>query len=503
VADNTVLRLEGITKAFPGVKALNEVSLAVARGEIHAIVGENGAGKSTLMNILSGVFPPDGGRILFQGKDVKLKDPRQAQELGISMIHQELSLAPHLKVMENVFIGRLKKNAFGLVDYAGMRKACASQFDRLGIDSISPEQKVEELSVSQRQLVEIAKALSFDAKVLVMDEPTSSLTLAETKMLLAVMRNLRASGVSILFISHRLEEVFEVSDRITVLRDGCHVMTFPTTEASIGEVVSLMVGREFDRALDRERRRRSPEEKPVLEVRGLASGKLLKDVSFKMHRGEVVALTGLVGSGRTELVQAIFGLARIDAGDVLVNGKRQKISCPRDAIGLGIGLVPEGRKDQGLFLEMSVRENISVAHLPAMASGPFVDFRRERAAAREYIDSLSIKTPGMEQRVKFLSGGNQQKAIIARWLMNDPSILFLDEPTHGVDVGAKAEIYRIVDRLAKKGVSILFISSELPEVLTLADRVLVMHEGRLLKDLPREEASQEIIMKYATNQAEK
>ena len=300
MADTTVLRLEGITKAFPGVKALNDVSLAVARGEIHAIVGENGAGKSTLMNILSGVFPPDEGRILFQGKDVKLKDPRQAQGLGISMIHQELSLAPHLKVMENVFIGRLKKNALGLVDYAGMSRACSSQFDRLGIDSISPQQKVEELSVSQRQLVEIAKALSFDAKVLVMDEPTSSLTLAETEMLLAVMRNLSASGVSILFISHRLEEVFEVSDRITVLRDGRHVMTLPKVEASIGEVVSLMVGREFDRASDRERRRYSPEEKPVLEVRGLASGKLLKDISFKMHRGEVVALTGLVGSGRTE-----------------------------------------------------------------------------------------------------------------------------------------------------------------------------------------------------------
>ncbi|MDA8424573.1 MAG: sugar ABC transporter ATP-binding protein [Treponema sp.] len=497
----TMLRLEGITKVFPGVKALSSVSLAIGKGEIHAIVGENGAGKSTLMNILSGVFPPDSGRIIFDGKDVHLKDPREAQGLGISMIHQELSLAPHLSVMENVFIGRLKRNALGFVDYGKMRKMCIDSLACLGIESIPPDTKVGSLSVSQRQLVEIAKALSFDAKVLVMDEPTSSLTLAETEMLLAVMRSLKASGVSVLFISHRLEEVFEVSDRITVLRDGCLVKSMDRSEATVNEVVSLMVGREFERVFARAYREYSPAEKPVLEVRGLTSReKKLKDISFKMYRGEILALTGLVGSGRTELLQSLFGLDKIDSGAILVDGVERSIADPHDAIALGIGLVPEGRKDQGLFLEMSVKENISMAHLPSMSRHLFLNMQQERKATQTYVDNLNIKTPGMNQRVKFLSGGNQQKAIIARWLMNNPRILFLDEPTHGVDIGAKSEIYRIVDGLAQKGMSVLFVSSELPEVLTLADRILVMHAGSIVKELARDAADQEEIMRYATNQ---
>ncbi|MGO8694587.1 MAG: sugar ABC transporter ATP-binding protein [Rectinemataceae bacterium] len=500
MSDTTMLRLEGITKVFPGVKALSSVSLAIGKGEIHAIVGENGAGKSTLMNILSGVFPPDTGRIVFEGREIHPKDPRQAQGLGISMIHQELSLAPHLSVMENVFIGRLKRNALGLVDYRKMRKMCVESLSCLGIESIPPDTKIADISVSQRQLVEIAKALSFDAKVLVMDEPTSSLTLSEAEMLLAVMRSLKASGVSILFISHRLDEVFTVSDRITVLRDGCLVKTLDKSEATVNEVVSMMVGREFERVFTRSYRHYSPMEKPVLEVRGLSSGKKLKDISFKMYRGEILALTGLVGSGRTELLQSLFGLDKVDSGEILVDGIERSIADPHDAIALGIGLVPEGRKDQGLFLEMSVKENISMAHLPGMSSYLFLKMQEEKKAARAYIEDLNIKTPSMNQRVKFLSGGNQQKAIIARWLMNNPRILFLDEPTHGVDIGAKSELYRIVDGLARKGMSVLFVSSELPEVLTLADRILVMHSGRIVKELGREAADQEEIMRYATNQ---
>jgi ABC-type sugar transport system ATPase subunit len=497
VDDKTVLRLEGITKKFPGVKALDSVDLTVERGEVHAIVGENGAGKSTLMNILSGVYMPDDGRIYYMGREVHLRNPRQAQDLGISMIHQELSLASHLSVMENVFIGRLKRNSFGLVDFRRMRRECEEQLGCLGIESISPNQKVGDLSVSQRQFVEITKALSINAKLLVMDEPTSSLTLTETEMLLAVMRSLKASGVSILFISHRLEEVFEVSDRITVLRDGCHVRTMPKAETDTNEVVSLMVGREIEHVLKRDHRKYVPEEKAVLEVRNLTSGTLLKNVSFKMYRGEVLALTGLVGSGRTELVQSLFGLEKIESGEILIDGTSRQISSPCDAIDLGFGLVPEGRKDQGLFLEMSVKENITIAHLPAMSRALMLNVKQEKKVTGEYIDILNIRTPSMNQQVKFLSGGNQQKAIIARWLLNKPRILFLDEPTHGVDIGAKMEIYRIIDDLAGRGVSVLFISSELPEVLALADRILVMHEGRIAKELSREEASQEVIMQYA------
>jgi ABC-type sugar transport system ATPase subunit len=416
------------------------------------------------------------------------------------MIHQELSLAPHLSVTENVYLGRLQRNRLGFVDYRAMNRKCADQLSLLGIASIGPKQIAKDLSAPQRQVVEIAKALSLDAKLLIMDEPTASLTAGETETLFIVIRKLKAAGVSVIFISHRLQEVFELSDRITVLRDGRHVRTLTNGEASMSEIVGLMVGRDFTKLIQRSLRQYPDGEEPLFEVRHLSSGSLLKDISFKIFRGEVVALTGLVGSGRTELMHSIFGIAPKSAGEILVEGKRVSISSPRSAIAQGLGLVPEERKEQGLFLNMTVKENISMAHLPSLARFLFLRMDAERESVSEYVALLKIKTPGIEQRVRYLSGGNQQKTLFARWLLNSPRLLFLDEPTHGVDVGAKSDIYGIIDDLAARGVGLLVTSSELPEVLTLADRILVMHNGKINGEIPRERATQQLIMKYATNQ---
>ena len=495
-----LLHIDGITKRFPGVIALQDVSFDVKEGEIHAIVGENGAGKSTLMNILSGAYTPDEGRLMFQNQEMNFRDPRHAQETGIAMIHQELSLAPSLSVMENVFVGRLIRNRLGLVDYKKMREECREQLERLGIESIHPDQQVKELSVSQMQLVEIAKALSLHAKLLIMDEPTSSLTQKETDMLLETIQGLSKSGVAILFISHRMEEVFRISERITVFRDGQHIQTLQTSQTNPQEIVSLMVGREFNKAFQRDYKTIGAHEQPLLEVKHVSLRSKVKNAGFSLFRGEVLALTGLVGAGRSELLQTIFGIEKKEEGQILLEGQEVTIGSPVDAIELGIGLVPEGRKTQGLFLDMSVRENISMANLPRMTRHQFICAREETQKADSYRSKLRIKTPHLEQKVKHLSGGNQQKTVIARWLLNEPKVLFLDEPTHGVDVGAKAEIYELINQLAKDGVGIVLISSELPEVLTLADRILVMYQGEITGQLNREEASQEAIMRLATNQ---
>ena len=504
MAEEFVLSLEDISKKFPGVRALDHVNLSIRPGEIHAIVGENGAGKSTLMNILSGVYPPTEGRIVFQGQKIVLKDTHMAQELGISMIHQELSLASHLSVMENIFIGRLKRTRLGLVDYQGMKKLCGELMERIGLSQtespILPQMLIKDLSLSQRQLVEITKAISLEARVLVMDEPTSSLTKSETGMLLTLMKTLSARGVSILFISHRLEEVFSTCDRISILRDGKHIQTLETEKTTIDDVVASMVGREMKSVMQRSRRHAVNTEHPLLEVRNLNQGQRLRNVCLTLHSGEVLALTGLVGAGRTELVQAIFGIDPYDSGEVLVDGKRLTPGSAPEAIRAGLGLVPEGRKEQGLFLNLSVKKNISMAKLAKTKGRLFLSSRNERNEARDSIERLKIKTPTMEQLIRNLSGGNQQKAIFARWLLTEPKILFLDEPTHGVDIGAKVEIYHIIDELVAKGMGVLLISSELPEVLTLADRILVMHQGSIKKELNRDDASQETIMHYATNQ---
>lgn len=498
--NNDLLKIENVSKSFTGVRALNNISFDVKKGEVHAIVGENGAGKSTLMNILSGVYSASEGKIFFEGNEIHFKDTRHAQQVGIAMIHQELSLASFLTVMENIYIGRLKKNSFGFIDYKKMYKECQNELDCMCITGIHPDQLVKELSISQMQIVEIIKAISLNTKLIIMDEPTSSLTKTETEMLMATIRSLKAKGISILYISHRMDEVFELADRITVLRDGEHIKTFNSSETCEKEILSLMVGREFSKIFERNHKITNNNDQPLLEVKNLSLKNKVKNISFKLYPGEVLALTGLVGSGRTELIQTIFGVNKKSSGEIFLNGEKIDINSPVKAINLGLAMVPEGRKTYGLFLNMTVRENITMVNLPKITKFLFVSDKKDKKNAKSYAENLRVKTPSIEQKVKFLSGGNQQKTIIARWLLNKPKILFLDEPTHGIDVGAKAEIYGLIDSLTREGVSIVLISSELPEVLTLADRILVMSNGSISGEISHEDGSQELIMEYATNQ---
>lgn len=497
----TILGLKGVSKSFPGVKALVGIDLEIQRGEIHAIMGENGAGKSTLMNILSGVYHPDDGQIFLDGQVVRFRDTRDAQLQGIAMIHQELSLMPHLSVAENIYMGRLPCNRLGLVDSGQLYRLAEAALQRVGACDFGPDSVTGDLSTSQMQLVEIAKALSLDARILIMDEPTSSLTAQETEILLDIMKVLADGGVSVLFISHRIDEVFRVAHRLTVLRDGAHIATKDKASISHDEIVALMVGRAFSKAFHRSHPAPETGRTPMLEVRHLSGGKAVKDVSFSVHAGEILALTGLVGAGRTETVEMIFGARGWDGGEILVDGHAVRFGHPCEAIRAGMGLVPEGRKIQGILPERSVRENMTMARLNAVLRRPFIDTRQDRKTAEQYRDLLGVRTPSIEQKIKLLSGGNQQKAIFCRWLMTKPRLLFLDEPTHGIDIGAKAEIYQIINDLAKEGVAIVLISSELPEVLTLADRIIVMNEGRVSAEMSHQEASQELIMQHAVNRS--
>jgi len=482
---------------FPGVVALKNVSFDIKKGEIHAIVGENGAGKSTLMNILSGVYHPDEGHIEFEGNIVKFRDPRDAQGVGIAMIHQELSLSRSMSVAENIYQGRMLKNAFGFIDRKRMVAECKKYLKSLGVEGVDPRTLVKSLSVSQMQLVEIAKAVSLNARLLIMDEPTSSLTAGEISILLNIMKSLKKDGVSILFITHKLEEVLEIADRITVLRDGNFIETLQKEDATLEKIVSLMVGRAFEKKVHREFIKDYSDREVILEVQKLSVANKVKDVSFKLYKGEVLGLTGLVGSGRTELLQGIFGMEKVNAGTVLLSGKPVAISHPSDAIKLGIGMVAENRKEQGMFLKLSVQDNMTIVHLKNLANAlQFINKKKAREIANYYVKLLSIKTPSLKQIANNLSGGNQQKTILARWLMHEPKILFLDEPTHGIDVGAKAEIYHLIDDLSKMGVSIILLSSELPEVLTLCDRIMVMHHGMLKGILSHQEADQVKIMNF-------
>lgn len=495
MSENNICRIINITKVFPGVVALKNVSFDIRRGEIHAIIGENGAGKSTLMNILSGVYQPDEGHIEFDGEIVRFKDPRDAQNMGVAMIHQELSLARHMSVAENIYQGRMLKKPSGFIDRKRMVEECRKYLKSLGVEYINPKTLVKNLSVSQMQLVEIAKAVSISAKLLIMDEPTSSLTSGEISVLLNIMRSLKSEGVSILFITHKLEEVMEVADRITVLRDGTYISTLNKEEATIDQMVSLMVGRNFQKKAHREFIKDYSNREVVLEVHNLNVSDRVKNASFKLYKGEVLGLTGLVGAGRTELLQGIFGVDKVTSGTIKVNGKPVKIKHPSDAVKLGMGMIPEGRKEQGMFLKLPVKDNMTMVHLKELSNKlRLINKKMLKQIVYKYIDELSIKTPSIMQVSQNLSGGNQQKTIIARWLMHKPEILFLDEPTHGIDVGAKAEIYRIIDELSKKGVSLILSSSELPEVLSLCDRIIVMHRGEIRGTLFHDEADQVKIM---------
>jgi ribose transport system ATP-binding protein len=491
-----VLEASDISKRFPGVHALDEVSLTVVPGEVHAVVGENGAGKSTLMKILAGAQSPDAGSIAMAGSPVTIPGPREAHDLGIITIYQELSLINALSVGENIFLGDLPTRGGGAwnVDWPEVWRRSDELLVRVGL-RIRSQTLVRELSVAQKQMVEIARALARNVRVLILDEPTSSLTERETERLFEIIATLRERGVGIIYISHRLEEVFRIAQRVTVLRDGKLVGTLPTSEASEDRLVRMMVGRDLSRLFTQARETDAPVR---LAARGLSRGKALYDVDLEVRAGEIVGLAGLVGAGRTELVRCLFGADRLDKGEILLDGRPVKIRTPGDAVDLGIALVPEDRKLQALILGMGVRENLSLPMLDRLGS-PYVPSRtQERSLVREYIDNLSIRTPHMEQRVGALSGGNQQKVVIARWLATKPKVLILDEPTRGIDVGAKAEVHALIARLAESGVAILMVSSELPEILGMSHRILVMRGGRIVAEMPRSEASEEAIMAAAT-----
>jgi ABC-type sugar transport system ATPase subunit len=487
-----LIALEEITKRFPGVLALDHISLEVQDGTIHAVVGENGAGKSTLMLTLAGIHAPDSGRIIVGGDPVHFADPLEANRRGIGIVFQELSVWPNLDVKENIFMG-IEPRRGPLVDFAKMRRESEELLSRLGAD-FSPDMLVSELSLAQQQLAEIAKALARSPGILILDEPTSSLSPREIEDLFRVLRDLKAHGVTILYISHHLEEVFALCDAITVMRDGRHVLTRPTSELSQEAVIRAMVGRDLEEFIRHGQHRKG---EVVLEVRNLGSGRRFGNVSFSLRVGEVVGMAGLVGAGRSELALSLVGFPPPDSGEILVEGRAIKIRSPQDALRHGIVLLPEDRNLSGLVLNMSVRENMTLAVLRNLVRGGMTEPSRERGVAEDLVRRLNIKTPGLETPVVNLSGGNQQKVLLGRSLTTEPKVLIMDEPTRGIDVGAKAEIYALIDRLAQDGLAVLVISSELLEVLGISDRILVMRQGELSGELSGADADQEKIMTLA------
>jgi ribose transport system ATP-binding protein len=489
-----LLSVRGVSKRFPGVQALDKVNLDLNHGEVLALVGENGAGKSTLMKILSGVYRPDAGKILMEEQEVTPRDPIYARDhLGISIIYQEFNLASNLSVAENIYLGRLPTRR-GFVQYDKLYRQAEEFLELLGAD-LDPRAPVSHLSVAQQQMVEVAKAISYQARLLIMDEPTAALTMRETRTLFKVVAGLRAKGVGTIFITHRLDEIFEIADRITVMRDGRTVGSLPVHKADRASVIRLMVDRDLSELFPT---KEASTGTPLLEVRHLSTPDLLRDISFTLHRGEIVGVFGLMGAGRTELAYALFGVGSRPQGEVRLGGQPITVRSPADATRAGLGYVPEDRKIQGLILPMSVRENVTLAVLHKISQATMVRTSEERQVADRFIKTLDIRTPGREQRVNNLSGGNQQKVVVAKWLANDPKVLILDEPTRGIDVSAKAEVHTIMARLAEQGVGVIMISSDLPEVLGMSDRVLVMHKGHLTGEFSRAEATQERIMQAAT-----
>lgn len=489
------LQMKSITKTYPGVRALDSVDFEVAKGEIHALVGENGAGKSTLMKILAGAQPMDSGGILIEGKPVHITSPQRAMEFGISIIYQELNLVPYLNAAENIFLGREPRGVLpGFVNFPVMYAEAQKVTDNLGV-KLNVRLPVNRLSIAQQQMVEIAKATSRNATIIAMDEPSATLTEHELRSLFDLIRSLKQQDVSIVYTSHRLEEIFEIADRVTVLRDGHLVGTKHISETDRDDIIRMMVGRELKEKIPKQAAEIG---QPALTVKNLTRKGVLEDINFTVNRGEVLGVAGLVGAGRTELARAIFGADAYDSGEVQLNGTRVDIRSPRDAIRMGIGLVTEDRKALGLILGMVVRENISLANLNPLTWLGFVNRREEKRVAAQFVEDLMIKTPSVEQQVQHLSGGNQQKVVLAKWLFTQSKVMIFDEPTRGIDVGSKVEIYQLMNRLAANGVAIIMISSELPEILGMSDRILVMHEGRIAGELSREEATQEKIMHLAT-----
>ncbi|WP_431916031.1 sugar ABC transporter ATP-binding protein [Nonomuraea jabiensis] len=494
--ETPVLSLSQVSKAFGAVRAVREVSLALFPGEVHALAGENGAGKSTIVKILSGVHRPDSGRILLDGEPVEFAGPADAQRAGVAVIYQEPTLFPDLSVMENIFMGRQPRGRLG-IDRRAMRAGAAELFGRLGVH-LDPDQPARGLSIADQQLVEIAKALSRQARVLVMDEPTAALSGTEVARLFGVARTLRSQGCALLFISHRLEEIFELCRRVTTLRDGAYVAEDLIADITPDDLVRRMVGRELEALFPKQETQAG---EVALKVRRLTREGVFTDVSFEVRRGEIVALAGLVGAGRSEVARAVFGIDRWDAGSVEVEGRRLRPASPTAAMAAGLALVPEDRRQQGLVMDLSIERNIGLAGLADVRRGPLVSRAAERERARDWAVRLRLKFARLTDAVSVLSGGNQQKVVLAKWLARRPSVLIVDEPTRGIDVATKAEVHRLLSELAGSGVAVLMISSELPEVLGMADRVLVMHEGRLAAEIPRADATEESVMAAATGRS--
>jgi rhamnose transport system ATP-binding protein len=498
----TILELQGISKSFPGVQALDEVDFTLRAGEVHALVGENGAGKSTLIKVVSGVHQPDAGEIRLQGEPVTFPNPLVAQQHGVAAIYQEPTLFPDLSIAENIFVGHQPIRALTRrVDWKRMVEQAGELLSALGV-KLDPRARVRGLSVAQQQMVEIAKALSLKARILIMDEPTSALTLRDVEDLFRITRRLREAGTAIIFISHRLEEAFELADRITVLRDGHYVGTRSVKEATTtDEVIHMMVGRTLDTLFPKEEV--APGE-VMLRVDGLTKERLFENVSFELHQGEILGLAGLVGARRTNVAHAVFGISPADSGTIWVDGRQVRIGKPQDALALGIVYVPEDRQHQGLVLPMDITQNVTLPILrDFVRQGVWLDNGAEQQTAQRFVERLDVRAAGLWQKVQELSGGNQQKVVLAKWLAARPRILILDEPTRGIDVGTKAAVHELMSKLAGQGMTILMISSELPEILGMSDRVVVMYEGRVTARFTRDEATQEKIMAAATGPASK
>ncbi len=484
--------MKNITKTFPGVKALSNVDFELKEGEVHALLGENGAGKSTLIKVLGGIYHADGGEIEINGKNVKIESVQDAEVNGIAIIHQELVLVPYMSVAENIFLGR-ELGAGPAVNLKAQEKEAQEVLDRLGMD-IDARSLVKDLSIAKQQMVEITKAVATNSKILVMDEPTSSISEKEVENLFNIMRDLTSHGVGIIYISHKMSELSEICDRVTVMRDGEYVGTKVVKDTSRDDLIAMMVGRQLTSYYERDFIEPGEE---VLKVENITDNKRVFNVSFNLKKGEIVGFAGLVGAGRSETMQAIFGLTKGVTGDVFINGKKVDIKSPIDAMNAGLVMVPESRKEQGLFLIQDVQYNTTIEILDQFIKNLRVNKAKETEVTQKYIDMMSTKTPSQQQIIGNLSGGNQQKVLIGRWLATEPQILILDEPTRGIDVGAKAEIYAIMNNLIKQGVSIIMISSEMPEIINMSDRVYVMAEGKIAGCISHEEISQEAIMKLA------
>ncbi|MGI6694960.1 MAG: sugar ABC transporter ATP-binding protein [Christensenellales bacterium] len=494
-ANMPLLEMRGVSKAFPGVKALDRVDFSVYPGEVLALVGENGAGKSTLMKILSGIYKMDEGEILFEGKPIDISGPLASQQAGISIIYQELNVLNNLNIAENLFVGREILNKNGLVDKQRTHQEARKLLDEVKLP-LDTHTIMGRLSTAQKQMVEVARALSFNARMIIMDEPTSSLTETETQTLYDIIRQLKASGVAVVFISHRMVEIFQISDRVVVLRDGQMITSLETAKTDEAEIISAMVGRDIDNLYDKED---APLGEVVLEVRNLSTKDNLKDINFTLRAGEILGFAGLVGAGRSEVMRAVFGIDPRQTGEIFVRGEKADIRNTTDALRYGIGFVPEDRKEQALILDMTVKRNLSLAALDRVSRGWFIDRPKEHSLVEHFVALLQVKTPSVEQMVKNLSGGNQQKVVIAKWLANEPSILILDEPTRGIDVGAKKEIHKLMSELAQQGVAIIMVSSELPEIIGMSDRIIVMHEGRIKGEFPHRHVTQEQIMQMVVS----